>query len=261
MIIFITWGVILLLAAIGFLACRKLREIPKPFQSMTEAVYEFIEGICLNSLGPVEGPKFIPFILSLFLFILISNWIIVLPNIIGFFGLLIALIYKAFGSSLVTISFESLFHIQVHIRDALWVSKVAGFEKLEEPTKILNTDLAFALVVFLTAQIYGIRRHGFLGYAKHYMGIIPAKPPYTWFFFLNPFFYLEVISKLSAVVSHSFRLYGNIFGGAMIVTLVSGLVANFLVPVGLYVFFGLFEGIIQAFVFTMLAVTYISQEA
>ena len=55
-------------------------------------------------------------------------------------------------------------------------------------------------------------------------------------------------------------LWGNIFGGAMIIVIVSTLVKHLLLPVGLLGFFGLFAGIVQAFVFTMLAVTYIQQQ-
>ena len=80
------------------------------------------------------------------------------------------------------------------------------------------------------------------------------------FFFLNPFFYLNIIGMIANVVSHSFRLFGNIFGGSMIIVIVSSLLKFFLLPVGLFAFFGLFAGLVQAFVFTMLAVTYIQQQ-
>ena len=77
---------------------------------------------------------------------------------------------------------------------------------------------------------------------------------------INPFFYLNIIGSIANVVSHSFRLWGNIFGGAMIIVIVSTLIKHLLLPVGLLGFFGLFAGIVQAFVFTMLAVTYIGQK-
>ena len=72
---------------------------------------------------------------------------------------------------------------------------------------------------------------------------------------------LNIIGEISAVVSHSFRLFGNIFGGFMIFTIVSSLIHHLLIPVGLLAFFGLFAGLVQAFVFTMLAITYIGQKA
>ena len=69
---------------------------------------------------------------------------------------------------------------------------------------------------------------------------------------------LNVIGELAKIVSISFRLFGNIMGGAIIILVVSYLTFNILLPPFLNVFFGLFVGTIQAFVFTMLTVVYIS---
>jgi F-type H+-transporting ATPase subunit a len=60
------------------------------------------------------------------------------------------------------------------------------------------------------------------------------------------------------VVSISFRLYGNIMGGAIIIMVVGNLVWSLILPPFLMAFFGLFVGTIQAFVFTMLTLVYIS---
>jgi F-type H+-transporting ATPase subunit a len=76
----------------------------------------------------------------------------------------------------------------------------------------------------------------------------------------NPLFLLDIIGEASKVVSISFRLFGNILGGAIIILVVSSLVKFVIFPVGLNLFFGMFVGTIQAFVFTMLALTYIGVE-
>jgi F-type H+-transporting ATPase subunit a len=68
------------------------------------------------------------------------------------------------------------------------------------------------------------------------------------------------VGEVSKVVSISFRLFGNILGGAIIILVVSSLVKFVMLPVGLNLFFGVFVGTIQAFVFTMLALTYIGVE-
>ena len=68
------------------------------------------------------------------------------------------------------------------------------------------------------------------------------------------------MGEVSKVVSISFRLFGNILGGAIIILVVSSLVSFVVFPVGLTLFFGVFVGTIQAFVFTMLALTYIGVE-
>jgi F-type H+-transporting ATPase subunit a len=69
---------------------------------------------------------------------------------------------------------------------------------------------------------------------------------------------LNLIGELAKIVSISFRLFGNIMGGSIIILVVSHLVYNIVLPPFLYAFFGLFVGTIQAFVFTMLTVVYIS---
>jgi F-type H+-transporting ATPase subunit a len=127
---------------------------------------------------------------------------------------------------------------------------------LDEPTRDLNTTLALGTISFLYIQWMTIKTHGAGSYIKSL---------FQPFFLMLP---LNVIGKLSSIVSISFRLFGNIFGGAIIAKLYFGAIAgsvilelfgllsgmNFLI-IG---FFTLFEGLLQAFVFTMLTLTYLS---
>jgi len=126
----------------------------------------------------------------------------------------------------------------------------------EEPTTDLNTALSLGLVCFLYAQAVAIKYHGIKEYIQGYF------QPFFVFFPLN------VVSKLASIISISFRLFGNIFGGAIIAKLytsaISGIIllelfgivstVNFIIAL----FFGLFEGFLQAFVFTMLTTTTIA---
>ncbi|MFC1843003.1 F0F1 ATP synthase subunit A [Candidatus Dependentiae bacterium] len=129
---------------------------------------------------------------------------------------------------------------------------------LEEPTQDVNTTLALGVVSFLYTHYYSIKTHGLWAYIKEY---------FEPFF---PMFPLNVVGKIASIVSISFRLFGNIFGGVIIskiyfsmiqgswwketMGILSGI--NFVIKL----FFGLFEGGLQAFVFTMLTVTYLSIE-
>lgn len=127
---------------------------------------------------------------------------------------------------------------------------------LDEPTRDLNTALAVGIISFFYVQITIIRARGISAYIKDLF-----KP----FFIMLP---LNVIGKLSSIISISFRLFGNIFGGAIITklyfTAIRGSILlellgifsgmNFLIVA----FFTLFEGLLQAFVFAMLTLTYIS---
>lgn len=120
------------------------------------------------------------------------------------------------------------------------------FPKLSEPTKDLNTPLGFGILGFIIAHHAGIKSKGLKEYAKQYI-----EP----FFIMAP---LNVISEIAKVISISFRLYGNILGGSIIILVVSNLVYSVILPPFLVSFFGLFVGTIQAFVFTMLTLVYIS---
>ena len=117
---------------------------------------------------------------------------------------------------------------------------------LEEPTKDLNTPLGLGIMGFCIAHYAGIKAKGFKEYLKDY-----CEP----MFFMAP---LNVIGELAKVVSISFRLFGNIMGGSIIILVVSYLTYSILLPPFLNAFFGIFVGTIQAFVFTMLTIVYIS---
>jgi F-type H+-transporting ATPase subunit a len=117
---------------------------------------------------------------------------------------------------------------------------------LEEPTKDLNTPLSLGLMGFCIAHYAGIKAKGFKAYIKQY---------FEPMFFMMP---LNLIGELAKIVSISFRLFGNIMGGSIIILVVSYLTYNVVLPPLLNAFFGLFVGTIQAFVFTMLTVVYIS---
>lgn len=117
---------------------------------------------------------------------------------------------------------------------------------LEEPTKDLNTPLSMGIMGFFVAHYVGIKEKGFKAYISTY---------FEPFFFMLP---LNIIDVFSKVVSISFRLFGNIMGGSIIILVVSYLTFSIALPPLLNLFFGLFVGTIQAFVFTMLTVTYIS---
>jgi len=69
---------------------------------------------------------------------------------------------------------------------------------------------------------------------------------------------LNIVGEFGKTISHSFRLFGNILGGSIIIIVISNLTKYIGLPVFLNSFFGLFVGAIQAFVFAMLALVYIS---
>lgn len=127
---------------------------------------------------------------------------------------------------------------------------------LQEPTADLNTTLALGIIAFCYIQINAIKAHGIVEYLKEY---------FTPFFIMFP---LHVVGKLATIISMSFRLFGNIFGGATIAHIYLNAIKGSIIleTIGLLgglnlaimLFFGIFEGFLQAFVFTMLTLTYLA---
>lgn len=118
------------------------------------------------------------------------------------------------------------------------------FPLLSTPTRDINTTLALALVVFFVVHYYGIRAHGGAGYLKHL-----AEPNVV-------VFVLDLIGQLSRTLSLTLRLFGNVIASEMIVAVIFILVpAVAAIPLQIL---GMFTGLLQAYVFTVLTCTYIS---
>lgn len=191
------WVVFAVLLLFAVLAARKRGFVPRRFQIVAEMIIGQLYQLTEDALDREQTEKYGPMVCALFLFMLISNWLGIIPH-------------------------------------------------LEEPTKDLNTPLALGLMGFVVAHYAGIKSKGFKAYSKEY---------FQPMFFMMP---LNLIGEMAKIVSISFRLFGNIMGGSIIILVVSHLTYSLVLPPLLNAFFGLFVGTIQAFVFTMLTVVYIS---
>jgi len=196
-VVLMTWIVIALLIFFGLMAARRAEILPRPVQVAGELLVNQFYSLTEDALEKELAKKYAPLICALFMFLLLSNWLGIIPH-------------------------------------------------LEEPTKDLNTPLSLGIMGFAIAHYVGIKSKGFKAYSKAY---------FEPMFFMMP---LNLIGELSKIVSISFRLFGNIMGGSIIILVVSYLTYNVVLPPLLNAFFGLFVGTIQAFVFTMLTVVYIS---
>ena len=133
----------------------------------------------------------------------------------------------------------------------IWTCNMIGLIPIPgfmEPTRNLNVPLGLGIMAIAVVHYMAIKTKGLGKYLKGY-----AEP-------LAPLAPLNLVGELSKAVSISFRLFGNILGGSIIILVVSSLVKFIIMPIGLSLFFGMFVGTIQAFVFTMLALTYIGAE-
>lgn len=195
---------------------KTINNSPKKFQNIIEIIFENLIDLA-ESIGGKKTRRFLPLIITVFLFILLSNWMGLLPG---------------FGS--------------------------LGFYELEEGHKVfiplfrgatadLNTTIALALVSVIATQYYGLSTLK-LDYLKKFFNF---SSPIMFFSGL-----LELMSEFAKIMSFSFRLFGNIFAGEVLLVVIA-----FLVPViAPLPFFGLevFVGFIQALVFSMLTLVFIN---
>ncbi len=172
----------------------------------------------------------------------------VLPNSMQVVGeLLVAQFYGLTESTLGKERAKSYAPLIVALFMFLLLSNwIGAIPHMTEPTTDLNTPLSLGLMGFVLAHYAGIRAKGFKGYIKTYFEPIVFMLP------------MNLIGELAKVISISFRLFGNMMGGAIIILVVSHLIYSLVLPPFLYLFFSLFIGTIQAFVFTMLTVVYIA---
>ena len=114
------------------------------------------------------------------------------------------------------------------------------------PTANLNTTAACALIVVVMTHVLGVRFHG-IKYIKHFTG------PVWWLIPLM--FPIEVVGHIARLFSLSIRLFGNIFGEELVLSILFFLAGLYLAPVPMMIL-GLFTGFIQAFIFCLLAMMY-----
>lgn len=114
----------------------------------------------------------------------------------------------------------------------------------DPPTASLSTTAAFASVVFFAIPYFGIRNAGVKKYFKKFVDPTPVMLP------------LNILSDFSSTFALAFRLYGNMLSGIVIVTALM-MLAPFIVPIPLQLL-GLLTGTIQAYIFALLAIVYVS---
>jgi len=216
-----SWIAMAILILISVLATRKLKLIPKGIQNFVEAIIEFILDFISQITGNrKEAEKFFPLVTTIFVFILLSNWLGLVPGVgtIGFFEVAHA------GSN-----------GQVFI------------PLFRSTNSDLNMTLALAIVSVLATQIFGIITIGFF---KHLGKYISFKNPGLTFAGI-----LEAIAEAVKVLSFSFRLFGNIFAGEVLL-IVMAVLLPFIAPLP-FMLLELFVGFIQALIFAMLTLVFL----
>ncbi len=222
---FTGWIVTIFISLLLLSIVTTLKKHPSGIQSLYEMIYGFVYSTVNGVLGKELTEKLFPLFLTLFLFIMFGSWAGLLPgaNTIGFFE-------------------ES-----VHTSSVPEKVPVPIFRAV---TADINTAIALALIVVILIEYLGFRQHG-LSYLKKFFNF---SSPVNVFVGI-----LELISEIMRIVTFSFRLFGNIFAGEVILAVMLALTGAYL---GFLVFpflaFEVFVGVIQALVFVMLTSVFVN---
>jgi len=214
----LAWIVMGILVVFGAAATYRLAPVPGGIQNLAETVVEKLYGFIKSVIGTDrETERIFPFIVTFFVFILLSNWFGLIPGV-GAIGL-----GEEREGHRVLVPF------------------------LRAPASDLNTTLAFAIISVIITNIFGITAIGFF---KHFGKFLNFKSPLGFFVGI-----LETIAEIAKIISFSFRLFGNVFAGEVLL-IVIGVLVPYIAPIP---FLGLeiFVGFIQALVFSMLTLVFI----
>lgn len=217
--------VTLILSAIivisSYLLKNKLKLVPRGFQNIVEYVLEAL----LNLVDSVtqnreQTKKFFPIVATIFIFVILSNWLEIIPGL-GTVGL-----NETHNGETVLVPF------------------------LRSSSADLNMTIALALISVVATQIFGIAAIGAVKYAKKFL-VSPFHKPYVIGTFVGA---LELVSEVSKIISFSFRLFGNIFAGEVLLIVMLTL-APYIIPIP-FLALEIFVGFIQALVFAMLTLVF-----
>lgn len=209
--LFTMWIVMAVLVLVGLAVTRDLREVPGRFQSFIEFI---VQGL-IDFMSSAGGPgivRYLPLFGTLFLFLLLSNWLSILPL-------------------------------------------VGQVELLHKPTADYHVNFGLALTAFVMYQAAGIRKLG-PGYFTRWFNFTGFRDGVLVGVVMVFVGILELFSELFRMLTLTLRLWGNIWGGEIVLTVVTALL---LIPSLPLPFIGLeiFIGFIQAFVFAFLVLLYI----
>ena len=200
--ILIIMAIMVIFAVIANRKLKKAKEVPDGFQNIIELIVEMLDKMVESTMGK-WAPKFVNYISTIFIFILMSN-------ISGLFG-------------------------------------------LRPPTADYGTTLALAIITFFMIWINKFRHQKL---KTIWSDMCSPLPP--WLPIWLP---INLVSELAVPVSLSLRLFANVLSGTVIMALVYGLLRVIALawPAALHVYFDLFSGAIQTYVFCMLTMTYVNQ--
>jgi F-type H+-transporting ATPase subunit a len=276
-----SWIVVIIIMVVVYVGTRRRDLVPRGMQNFFEAALEAFYSLVVSIAGEKNGRRFFPVVATIFFFVLISNWLSLFPvfNAIGLVqeeehGFVMEQTdVGPLPVGWVTLSGPG--NLSGDTIDEDDPDAHAEFEKAKEegktvgeliplfrgPNTDLNTPLALAIASAIAVETWGIASLG-LGYGRKFFnfggifrGLFRLNFGKMFQGAIDAFVgILELISELVRLVSFTFRLFGNMFAGEVVI-----LMFTFLTPLVLTIaFYGLelFVGIIQAFIFAVLTLVF-----
>ncbi len=230
-----SWITVLIVIVLAIVIGKKIKRIPKRLQNYAELILEGAMNMADSVTGSrAKTKKIFPIVFAIFIFILINNWLGLIPGIgsVGF--------------------------IENHEGHQVFVPFFRG------GTADLNTTLALALFAVIASNLFGFFTVGIWRYINKFINFkaffeIPKKiKKDPAIIIVNPIKafvgLIEVIGEIAKVASLSFRLFGNIFAGEVLLAAMAVIFA-FILPIP-FMFLEIIVGIIQALIFAMLTLVY-----
>lgn len=230
-----SWLAVLVIFAFSITLRKKIKKIPGKLQHVFEILIEGAMSLCDQVTNNRKlTNKIFPIVFTLFVFILVNNWVGILP-FIGSIGI-----------------------NAIHDGHEVFVPFFRG------GTADVNTTLALSLMIVIGSNVFGIIAVGLWKFFNKYVNLkvlgsifkklrkdpsILIVAPITFFVGI-----LELIGEMAKIASLSFRLFGNIFAGEVLLASMAAIFA-FILP-GPFLFLEVFVGLIQALIFSLLATVY-----
>jgi F-type H+-transporting ATPase subunit a len=216
----------ILVLLIVTLATRRREMRPSGMQNFIEMLVEFVQNITNMMLEPRKAERYLGFAFTTFLFIFIANEL----------GVIVMITAHATGPAPALGITADLLQ---HAKDISW---------FKSPTSDINVTVAMAFAITIYAHFAGLLKSP-KGYFRHYF------QPYAW---MLP---LHIIDEVAKPTTHAARLWANIFAGEVLIMILrEGTFYLTGIPLMAWIGFSLFVGAIQAYIFTVLAMVYISQK-
>jgi F-type H+-transporting ATPase subunit a len=258
-----SWITVVVLVLFCWVVTRRMKIVPGRLQAVFEAILGWLYDLCISIAGEKNARRFFPIIATIFLFVLLNAWLSLIPG----YGSLEIKQYE-----LVTAQTEI---IEGEDGEELVIVEKDGEQYIEHEYELIrgantdvNTPLAIAIISFIAVAYFGLSAIG-IGWLRQYFNFGPffrsiGKLFKGKFDFMGIFSgaidifvgFLEFISRFITIVSFTFRLFGNMTAGEILL-----LITAFLVPWVLAIpFYGLelLIGAIQAFIFAGLTLVFIT---